>query len=51
MGELGKTSRLLSPIFGAFFTFASLEKGSETAPGQISIKEMRTAYSLLRQRL
>ncbi len=50
MGELGKTSRLLSPVFGAFFTFASLEQGSETASGQISIKEMRTAYSLLRQR-
>ena len=26
MGEHGKTSRLLSPVFGAFFTFASLER-------------------------
>ena len=25
MGEHGKISRLLSPLFGAFFTFASLE--------------------------
>jgi 3-dehydroquinate dehydratase type I len=49
MGEQGRISRLLSPIFGAFFTFAALEQGSETAPGQISINEMRTAYSLLRQ--
>ncbi|MCL2134857.1 MAG: type I 3-dehydroquinate dehydratase [Candidatus Bathyarchaeota archaeon] len=49
MGEQGKISRLLSPVFGAFFTFASLEQGSETALGQISINEMRTAYSLLRQ--
>jgi 3-dehydroquinate dehydratase type I len=49
MGEQGRISRLLSPVFGAFFTFAALEEGSETAPGQISIKEMRTAYSLLRQ--
>ncbi len=49
MGEQGRISRLLSPVFGAFFTFASLEEGSETAPGQISIKEMRSAYSLLRQ--
>jgi 3-dehydroquinate dehydratase type I len=47
MGEQGKVSRLLSPMFGAFFTFASLEKGSETATGQISISEMRCAYSLL----
>jgi 3-dehydroquinate dehydratase-1 len=50
MGELGKTSRLLSPMFGAFFTFASLEQGSETAPGQISIREMKTAYSVLGQK-
>lgn len=50
MGEQGKISRLLSPVFGAFFTFASLEEGSETAPGQISIREMKTAYSLLGQK-
>jgi len=47
MGEEGKTSRLLSPAFGAFFTFASLEGGSETAVGQMSIAEMNTAYKLL----
>jgi 3-dehydroquinate dehydratase I len=47
MGENGKTSRLLSPLFGAFFTFASLEQGDETAAGQMSISEMRAAYSLL----
>ena len=47
MGENGKTSRLLSPLFGAFFTFASLESGSETANGQMSIAEMKTAYKLL----
>ena len=47
MGELGKVSRLLSPLFGGFFTFAALERGSETASGQMTIKEMRTAYELL----
>lgn len=47
MGELGKISRLLSPVFGAFFTFASLEHGSETASGQMTIQEMKTAYELL----
>jgi 3-dehydroquinate dehydratase type I len=46
MGEEGKISRLLSPIFGAYFTFASLE-GNSTAPGQMSITEMRKAYVLL----
>ena len=47
MGELGKTSRLLSPAFGAFFTFASIERGSETAPGQMTVDEMKGAYELL----
>jgi 3-dehydroquinate dehydratase type I len=47
MGEKGKVSRILSPMFGAFFTFASLNQGSETASGQISIHDMRVAYELL----
>jgi 3-dehydroquinate dehydratase type I len=50
MGELGKVSRLLSPLFGGFFTFASLEQGSETASGQMSIQEMKAAYALLGQK-
>ncbi len=47
MGKLGKISRLLSPLFGGFFTFASLEKGKETASGQMTIQEMRVAYETL----
>lgn len=47
MGEAGKTSRLLSPLFGAYFTFASLEKGDETASGQMSVGEMRALYEVL----
>jgi 3-dehydroquinate dehydratase/shikimate dehydrogenase len=47
MGEQGRVSRLLSPLFGGFFTFASLERGNETAPGQMTIQEMRAAYKLL----
>lgn len=47
MGEYGGISRLLSPVFGGFFTFASLEQGSETAVGQLSIQEMLSAYRLL----
>ena len=47
MGEKGKTSRLLSPLFGSYFTFASLERGNETATGQLTIQEMKTAYQIL----
>ena len=50
MGESGKVSRLLSPLFGGLFTFASLERGSETASGQITIQEMKTVYALLGQK-
>ncbi|KPV63555.1 MAG: 3-dehydroquinate dehydratase [Candidatus Bathyarchaeota archaeon BA2] len=47
MGDLGKPSRLLSPVFGAFFTIASLESGRKTASGQLTIGEMRTVYKAL----
>jgi 3-dehydroquinate dehydratase type I len=47
MGELGKLSRLLSPVFGAFFTFASIDEKRKTAKGQLTIQEMRRAYELL----
>jgi 3-dehydroquinate dehydratase type I len=47
MGENGRISRLLSPMFGAFFTFASLEEGNETAKGQMAIEQMRAVYGLL----
>lgn len=47
MGQLGRISRVLSPLYGSFFTFASLEAGLETANGQISIQELRQIYKLL----
>lgn len=47
MGKLGRVSRLLSPYYGSFFTFASIDKGYETAEGQISIQDMRAVYKLL----
>ncbi|MEM3640507.1 MAG: type I 3-dehydroquinate dehydratase [Candidatus Bathyarchaeia archaeon] len=47
MGSLGKISRLLSPLFGGFFTIASLESGRETAPGQMTVEELKTTYRSL----
>ncbi|UCC58152.1 MAG: type I 3-dehydroquinate dehydratase [Candidatus Bathyarchaeum sp.] len=47
MGELGKPSRLMSPVFGAFFTFASLDEKRKTAKGQLTIQEVRRAYEAL----
>lgn len=48
MGRLGIPSRVLSPIYGAYFTFASSGLGRETAPGQIQISSLRTFYEEFR---
>jgi 3-dehydroquinate dehydratase type I len=47
MGERGLLSRILSPLFGASFTYASLGRGLETAPGQMTIRELREIYRRL----
>ncbi len=41
MGEMGRVSRVMAPLFGSFLTFASLDKGEESAPGQFTAEEMR----------
>jgi 3-dehydroquinate dehydratase type I len=47
MGQAGKISRILSPLFGGIFTYASVSKGRESAPGQLTITELREIYALL----
>jgi 3-dehydroquinate dehydratase type I len=47
MGKLGVISRVLSPIYGASFTFASVERGAESAAGQLTIDEVKNIYKLM----
>jgi len=47
MGKPGVWSRLLAPFYGSQFTYASLQRGLETAPGQPSISELRQVYQML----
>jgi 3-dehydroquinate dehydratase type I len=47
MGRLGIPSRILSPLLGGYFTFASFRAGRETAAGQIPIDELQTLYKEL----
>jgi 3-dehydroquinate dehydratase-1/3-dehydroquinate dehydratase/shikimate dehydrogenase len=47
MGKLGITSRVLSPFFGAEFTFASIDDRSRTAEGQMSIDDLRRMWKIL----
>ncbi|MDP9173536.1 MAG: shikimate dehydrogenase [Planctomycetota bacterium] len=44
MGEAGIISRVLAKKFGAFLTFASLDATESTAPGQITIADMKKLY-------
>ena len=44
MGEAGLISRVLAKKFGAFLTFASLARGGGTAPGQVSVGDMKRLY-------
>lgn len=47
MGEKGKISRIMAPLFGAYLTFASLDKGAESAPGQLTVTEMKDVFRIL----
>ncbi len=44
MGEAGKWTRILGLAFGAPLTYAALDAGRETAPGQITAREMAEVY-------
>ena len=44
MGEAGKWTRILGLAHGAFMTYAALDAGQETAPGQVSVKDLREVY-------
>ena len=47
MGDKGKLSRVLCTRFGSFFTFAALEGGKESAPGQVDIGIMKEFSEVL----
>jgi len=44
MGEHGQISRILGRKFGAFLTYAALEEGAGTAPGQITAARLRDEF-------
>ena len=47
MGSLGFTSRILSPLVGGDFAYASSEEGRESAPGQIAVRDLGKIYRML----
>jgi 3-dehydroquinate dehydratase/shikimate dehydrogenase len=44
MGEAGLISRILVKKLGGFVTFASLDAENATAPGQLTIQQLKTLY-------
>jgi len=49
MGPIGRMSRVASPLLGGAFTFAALDRGQESASGQLTVKEMKTILKVLTQ--
>jgi 3-dehydroquinate dehydratase type I len=47
MGPQGYLSRVLSPLAGGYFTYASIEKGRESAAGQIAVRDLMDIYQLM----
>ena len=47
MGRLGILSRILSPIFGGEYTYASIQTGMESAEGQLTVEDLHKIYSII----
>ncbi len=47
MGEKGKITRIVAPLLGSVFTFASISKGKDTADGQIEKNKLEQILKIL----
>jgi 3-dehydroquinate dehydratase type I len=47
MGALGQLSRVLCPLVGGYFTYASIAEGRESAGGQLMAGELRRIYRMI----
>lgn len=47
MGAKGRLSRVAAPLLGSCMSYASLEEGAESAPGQLTVQEMKTILGIL----
>jgi 3-dehydroquinate dehydratase type I len=46
-GQLGSISRILGPLIGGYFTFAAVEEGKGSSPGQLAIEDLRKLYDVV----
>lgn len=47
MGRPGKISRIMAPLLGSVFSYASLEPEEASAPGQLTIHQMKEIYRIM----
>ena len=48
MDEKGRITRIVAPLLGSVFTYASLSKGKESAPGQMTKEELEKLIKVLK---
>jgi shikimate dehydrogenase/3-dehydroquinate dehydratase type I len=48
MGAEGRISRAVAPFLGAYLSFAALAPGAQSAPGQLTVREMRQINNLIK---
>lgn len=49
MGPAGEWSRVVAPLLGSFLTFAPFTKNRASAPGQLTVNEVKRFWKLLQQ--
>jgi len=47
MGPIGRHLRVVAPLYGSVLTYGFIEGGEEVAPGQFSVKELRSMLEKL----
>jgi len=48
MGPLGKWSRVVAPLMGGYLTFAPFTQKGASAPGQLTVNELKRAWKALK---
>jgi len=49
MGPAGEWSRVVAPLLGSFLTFAPFTKNRASAPGQLTVNEVKRLWKLLQK--
>ena len=49
MGPVGKWSRITAPLLGSFLTFAPFTKKGASAPGQLTVNEVKRLWNMLKR--